>query len=95
MSLSYGFAPGVVQPPSGYPPAPAMPSLPYPTGGGWGGMPMPVPNADYAAAAPQMPPMPMPPMPGDSSEDAAQAQEIPFQALSIPIAEGMFSSVST
>ncbi|XP_053684454.1 calpain-B-like isoform X2 [Sabethes cyaneus] len=93
-SLSYGF----VQPtssPGGYPPAPA-PSLPYPTmgfAGGFGGMPMP--NAGYDA--PQMPSMPMP-MPGDSygsssTEDAAQAQEIPFQAVSIPIAEGMFSSL--
>ncbi|XP_055534118.1 calpain-A-like isoform X2 [Wyeomyia smithii] len=91
-ALSYGF----VQPsPGGYPPAPA-PSLPYPTmgfSGGYGRMPMP--NAGYDA--PQMPPMPIP-MPGasngsSSTEDAAQSQEILFQAVSIPIAEGMFSSL--
>lgn len=97
-SLSYGFAPGVVQPSSGgYAPAPAAPSLPYPTMGfasyGGSGMPMPTPDADYSS--PQMPTIPLP-MPGgaESSDDSATIKEFPFQAVSIPIIEGMFSSVS-
>ncbi|XP_021708586.1 calpain-A isoform X4 [Aedes aegypti] len=101
-SLSYGFAPGVVQPPStpgGYPPMPAASSLPYPTmgfggyGGGSGGMPMPMPDSGFNA--PQMPPMPMP-MPGGfepSADDPATVKEMPFQSVAVPIAEGMFSSL--
>ncbi|XP_058465598.1 calpain-A-like isoform X1 [Malaya genurostris] len=94
-ALSYGFAPGVVNPPShmGYPPAPAA-NLPYPTMGfsGYGGMPMP--NTNYGA-----PQAPLMPMPGNSygspepAEDAEQSQEIPFQAVAVPISEGMFSSL--
>nr|XP_029708156.1 calpain-A-like isoform X2 [Aedes albopictus] len=105
-SLSYGFAPGVVHPPapSGYPPAPAAPSLPYPTmgftgygAGSSGGMPMPMPDAGFGA--PQMPPMPMSmPIPGGFApstpdESSTTVKEIPFQSVSIPIAEGMFSSL--
>ncbi|XP_055589787.1 calpain-B-like isoform X7 [Uranotaenia lowii] len=93
-SLSYGFAPGVIQPPSSpWGPQTNAPSLPYPTMGFTGGMP--VPGGDTG-----MPPLAMMPMPGGSSyggggdgEDAAQTQEIPFQSVSIPIAEGMFSSL--
>ncbi|XP_029708156.2 calpain-A isoform X4 [Aedes albopictus] len=105
-SLSYGFAPGVVHPPapSGYPPAPAAPSLPYPTmgftgygAGSSGGMPMPMPDAGFGAS--QMPPMPMSmPIPGGFApstpdESSSTVKEIPFQSVSIPIAEGMFSSL--
>nr|XP_019555085.2 calpain-A-like isoform X4 [Aedes albopictus] len=105
-SLSYGFAPGVVHPPAptGYPPAPAAPSLPYPTmgftgygAGSSGGMPMPMPDAGFGA--PQMPPMPMSmPIPGGFApstpdESSSTVKEIPFQSVSIPIAEGMFSSL--
>ncbi|XP_058837405.1 calpain-A-like isoform X3 [Topomyia yanbarensis] len=94
-ALSYGFAPGVVNPsPAGYPPAPAA-NLPYPSMGfgGYGGMPMP--NANHAA--PQTPMMPMPGgsfgSTGSAEEDVAQSQEIPFQAVAIPVVEGMFSSL--
>ncbi|XP_062558498.1 calpain-A-like isoform X3 [Armigeres subalbatus] len=99
-SLSYGFAPGVHSPASGgYAPTPAAPSLPYPTmgfsgyGGGGGGMPMPMPDAGFGA--PQVPAMSMP-IPGGfdhSAGDSETVQEIPFQAVSVPIAEGMFSSL--
>lgn len=79
---------------------PAASSLPYPTmgfggyGGGSGGMPMPMPDSGFNA--PQMPPMPMP-MPGGfepSADDPATVKEMPFQSVAVPIAEGMFSSVS-
>ncbi|KFB50194.1 hypothetical protein ZHAS_00018260 [Anopheles sinensis] len=91
-SLSYGFNPSVMPPlPSeggGYPSA--GPSLPYPTMGfaafgtpsdySMPNLPPPVPDAllqgNYSAGA---------------EEPEPTCQEFPFQAISIPIAEGMFS----
>lgn len=100
-SYGYGFAPGVMNAPAA-PAYPAAPALPYPTMGF--GMPMPGGPSPGGYGAPAMPAMPMP-MPGASygggasfgsaSEDPAQLQELPFQAVSVPIAEGMFSSVSS
>ncbi|XP_038108529.1 calpain-A isoform X6 [Culex quinquefasciatus] len=98
-SYGYGFAPGVMNAPAA-PAYPAAPALPYPTMGF--GMPMPGGPSPGGYGAPTMPAMPMP-MPGASygggpsfgsaSEDPAQLQELPFQAVSVPIAEGMFSSL--
>ncbi|XP_039444499.1 calpain-A-like isoform X6 [Culex pipiens pallens] len=98
-SYGYGFAPGVMNAPAA-PAYPAAPALPYPTMGF--GMPMPGGPSPGGYGAPAMPAMPMP-MPGASygggpsfgsaSEDPAQLQELPFQAVSVPIAEGMFSSL--
>ncbi|KAL9703869.1 hypothetical protein quinque_007387 [Culex quinquefasciatus] len=95
-SYGYGFAPGVMNAPAA-PAYPAAPALPYPTMGF--GMPMPGGPSPGGYGAPAMPAMPMPgasygggPSFGSDSEDPAQSQELPFQAVSVPIAEGMFSS---
>ncbi|EAU75819.2 AGAP012068-PA, partial [Anopheles gambiae str. PEST] len=86
-SLSYGFNPNVMPalPDSGAGYPPAGNQLPYPTMGFAGfGSPM-----DYT-----MPNLP-PPVPDallrGAEPAAATCEEIPFQSISIPIAEGMFS----
>lgn len=64
-----------------------MPGGPSPGGYGAPAMPamsMPMPSASYGGGSSF----------GSASEDPAQSQELPFQAVSVPIAEGMFSSVS-
>lgn len=98
-SLSYGFSPGVMPPlpaspyGSGYPAAGA-PNLPYPTMGfaAFGGGPGP--STDFGI--PNLPPaVPQSLLQGGAaSEPDSTCQEIPFQAISVPIAEGMFSPVS-
>ncbi|XP_052900002.1 calpain-A-like isoform X2 [Anopheles moucheti] len=85
-SLSYGFNPNMMPalPDSGagYPPSSAH--LPYPTMGFASfGSPM-----DYTM--PGLPP-PVPDALLRGNEPVASCEEIPFQAISIPIAEGMFS----
>ncbi|XP_035793198.1 calpain-A-like isoform X1 [Anopheles albimanus] len=95
-SLSYGFSPGVMPPlpaspyGSGYPAAGA-PNLPYPTMGfaAFGGGPGP--STDFGI--PNLPPaVPQSLLQGGAaSEPDSTCQEIPFQAISVPIAEGMFS----
>ncbi|XP_049291836.1 calpain-B-like isoform X2 [Anopheles funestus] len=85
-SLSYGFNPNVMPalPDSGagYPPSNSY--LPYPTMGFAAfGSPM-----DYGM--PDLPPT-VPDALLRGSEPVASCEEIPFQAISIPIAEGMFS----
>ena len=89
-SLSYGFNPNVMPalPDSGTGYPPAGNQLPYPTMGFAGfGSPM-----DYTM--PNLPP-PVPDALLRGAEPAvATCEEIPFQSISIPIAEGMFSPVS-
>uniref|UniRef100_A0A182YCB5 Calpain n=1 Tax=Anopheles stephensi TaxID=30069 RepID=A0A182YCB5_ANOST len=85
-SLSYGFNPNVMpalpDSGSGYPPSNTQ--LPYPTMGFVAfGSPM-----DYSM--PDLPP-PVPDALLRGPEPVASCEEIPFQAISIPIAEGMFS----
>ncbi|XP_035893640.1 calpain-A-like isoform X2 [Anopheles stephensi] len=85
-SLSYGFNPNVMpalpDSGSGYPPSNTQ--LPYPTMGFAAfGSPM-----DYSM--PDLPP-PVPDALLRGPEPVASCEEIPFQAISIPIAEGMFS----
>ncbi|XP_050080168.1 calpain-A-like isoform X1 [Anopheles maculipalpis] len=85
-SLSYGFNPNVMPalPDSGYGYPPANANLPYPTMGFAAfGSPM-----DYSV--PDLPP-PVPDALLRGGEPVASCEEIPFQAISIPIAEGMFS----
>uniref|UniRef100_A0A182K7Q0 Calpain catalytic domain-containing protein n=1 Tax=Anopheles christyi TaxID=43041 RepID=A0A182K7Q0_9DIPT len=86
-SLSYGFNPNVMPalPDSGAGYSPASSQLPYPTMGFAAfGTPM-----DYTM--PNLPP-PVPEALLRGSEPVAgTCEEIPFQAISIPIAEGMFS----
>ncbi|XP_050091559.1 calpain-A-like isoform X3 [Anopheles aquasalis] len=96
-SLSYGFSPGVMPPlpaspyGSGYPGAGA-PNLPYPTMGfaAFGGGPGP--SMDFGM--PNLPPaVPQSLLQGGGAPEQPDStcQEIPFQSISVPIAEGMFS----
>uniref|UniRef100_A0A182N3N7 Calpain catalytic domain-containing protein n=1 Tax=Anopheles dirus TaxID=7168 RepID=A0A182N3N7_9DIPT len=85
-SLSYGFNPNVMpalpDAGSGYPPSNAH--LPYPTMG-FAAFGTP---SDYSM--PDLPPA-VPEALLRGNEPFATCEEIPFQAISIPIAEGMFS----
>ncbi|ETN64575.1 hypothetical protein AND_003678 [Anopheles darlingi] len=100
-SLSYGFSPGVMPPlpaspyGSGYPAAGGA-NLPYPTMGfaafGGGGGPS---SSDFGI--PNLPPaVPQSLLQGGGpAEPDSTCQEIPFQSISVPIAEGMFSPLET
>ncbi|XP_053677974.1 MAPK-interacting and spindle-stabilizing protein-like [Anopheles nili] len=85
-SLSYGFNPNVMPPlpgsDPGYPPSNTY--VPYPTMG-FAGFGSP---SDFAM--PDLPPT-VPSVLLRDSEPSPTCEEIPFQSISIPIAEGMFS----